>query len=230
MGNYDSTIKRIKGGLVVSCQAQAANPFRGASFMAKFAKAAQLAGAVGIRANGFADIRAIKKATRLPIIGINKRRLENWPVYITPTPLSAKSVVHGGADIVAIDATHRPRNGGVSPEELIHFIQNELNVPVMADIDSLEEGIAAAEAGADLVATTLAGYTQTRPPTIGPDLDLVSDLVDQTPLPVVCEGRVRNPADLVAAFQAGAYAVVVGTAITNPQAIAESFVQAILEQ
>ena len=138
--------------------------------------------------------------------------------------------MRAGADVVAIDATHRARKGGVSPEELIAFIHNELQKPVMADIDCLEEGIAAASAGADMVATTLSGYTEARKRTMGPDLELLSDLVACLELPIVCEGRVSNPGELSAAFQTGAYAVVVGTAITNPTAITERFIQAISDR
>ena len=101
-----------------------------------------------------------------------------------------------------------------------------LGRPVMADVDSVDEGVAAAAAGADLVATTLAGYTESRPATEGPDLALVSELAARIAVPVVCEGRIRDPEDVRAAFLAGAFAVVVGTAITNPGAIAERFVAA----
>ncbi len=194
--------------------------------MAAFARAAEMAGAVGLRVNGSADIRAIRRVTSLPVIGINKQRTEKWPVYITPTLAAARQVVTAGAAIVAVDATHRPRRGGLSPEELIAVIHRELAVPVMADIDSLEEGIAAARAGADLVATTMAGYTAARPASPGPDLELLAALVRQTAVPVICEGRIARPEDVAAALRAGAHAVVVGTAITNPIAITQTFARA----
>lgn len=222
-----SVIEKLAGGLVVSCQARPDNPMRSAQIMAAFAQAAELAGAVGIRANGFSDVRAIRRLVKLPIIGINKKRTVQFPVYITPTIASAQTVVRAGADIVAIDATHRPRPGGKSPEELIEMIHTQLNRPVMADVDSLEEGIAAAAAGADLVATTLSGYTETSVSHPGPDLALVRTLVERIDTPVVCEGRIRHPDDLAKAFEAGAYAVVVGTAITNPMAITKTFIQSI---
>jgi putative N-acetylmannosamine-6-phosphate epimerase len=194
--------------------------------MAGFAGAAVLGGAVGLRVNGAADTRAVRKVTDLPIIGINKLRTDGWPVYITPTVASARAVVRAGADIVAIDATHRARQGGLSPEALIRAIQQDLGCPVMADIDSLAEGLAVAAAGADIVATTMAGYTPARLKTDGPDLDLLRELAQQVQIPVICEGRIRGPEDVVAAFAAGAFAVVVGTAITNPLALTEIFVQA----
>jgi N-acylglucosamine-6-phosphate 2-epimerase len=193
--------------------------------MAAFGQAASLARAVGVRADGPRDIRALRRTVDLPIIGIFKRRETAWPVYITPTLQAARAVIRAGADIVALDATHRPRRGGLAPEDLIAAVRG-LGRPIMADIDSLDEGVAAVAAGADLVATTLAGYTERRPATEGPDLALVRDLVARVAVPVVCEGRIRGPEDVRAAFLAGAFAVVVGTAITNPVTIAERFVAA----
>jgi N-acylglucosamine-6-phosphate 2-epimerase len=219
-------IQKLRGGLIVSCQARPDSPFYGPSFMAAFAHAAEIAGAVGLRVNGETDIRAVRSVSSLPVIGINKQRTVEWPVYITPSLEAAREAVRAGAEIVAIDATHRPREGNWSPEELIAQIKKQLGVPVMADIDSLEEGVAAADAGADLVATTMAGYTEARPATQGPDLTLVRDLAGRISVPVICEGRIRAPKDVHAALGAGAYAVVVGTAITNPVAITLAFVRA----
>lgn len=216
----------LRGGLIVSCQARPGNPMKSPRIMAAFAQAAELAGAVGLRANGGADIRAIRAVSALPIIGINKRRDPRWPVYITPTVAAAREVVRAGAEIVAIDATHRARQGGAAPEELLAAIHRELRCIVMADIDSLDEGLAAADAGADIVATTMAGYTPARAASDGPDLGLLAELAQRVQVPVICEGRIQTPEQAAAAFAAGAYAVVVGTAITNPIAIAQSFARA----
>lgn len=195
--------------------------------MSAFARAAELGGAGGIRANGPADVRAIRRDCALPIIGINKWRQSKWPVYITPTLAAARAVQRAGADIIAVDATHRPRRGGLGPEELIATVHRELQCPVMADIDTLEEGQAAAEAGADIVATTLAGYTEQRIASPGPDLDLVRALSSALSVPVFCEGRIWRPEDVAAAFAAGAYAVVIGTAVTNPMEITRRFVNGV---
>ncbi len=224
--SQDKVLENLRGGLIVSCQARPGNPLKRPRFMAAFAQAAEMAGAVGLRANGAEDVRAICRVSALPIIGINKQRDPRWPVYITPTVAAARSVVRAGGAIVAVDATHRPRKGGASPEELIAAVKKELRCLVMADIDSVDEGIAAAEAGADLVATTMAGYTTARPLTEGPDLELVADLARRVRVPLICEGRIRHPEDAAAAFAAGAYAIVVGTAITNPLAIAQTFARA----
>jgi N-acylglucosamine-6-phosphate 2-epimerase len=220
-------LKALEGGLIVSCQAQPHSPVYGARFMAAFARCAELGGAVAIRANGARDVRAVRQAVNLPIIGINKRRNPRYSVYITPTFDSARQVVQAGAQIVALDATHRTRQGRLSPEALIRRIREELGVLVMADIDTLEEAQAAEASGADMIATTLAGYTEQRKRTAGADLDLVSTLAARLHVPVICEGRLAAPNDVRAAFEAGAYAVVVGTAITNPIAITQAFVAAL---
>jgi N-acylglucosamine-6-phosphate 2-epimerase len=220
-------LKALEGGLIVSCQAQPHSPVYGARFMAAFARCAELGGAVAIRANGARDVRAVRQAVSLPIIGINKRRNPRYSVYITPTFESARQVVRAGAQIVALDATHRTRQGKLSPEALIRRIREELGVLVMADIDTLEEAQAAEASGADMIATTLAGYTEQRERTLGADLDLVSALAARLRVPVICEGRLAAPSDVRAAFEAGAYAVVVGTAITNPIAITQAFVAAL---
>lgn len=222
-----SIIESLRGGLIVSCQAQQHSPVYGPRFMVAFARCAEIAGAIGLRVNGPRDVRAVHDAVKLPIIGINKLHTEKYPVYITPTLASARQVVKAGADLVAIDATHRPRAGGLSPEGLIDAIHETLDVPVMADVDSLEEGIKAAKAGADIVATTMSGYTDARKVGDGPDLELLRQLAQSVQTPVICEGRIRNPEDLEAAFEAGAFAVVVGTAITNPIAITERFVRVV---
>ena len=217
-----------KGALVVSCQARADNPLHGPVYMSAMAQAAEAGGAQGIRANGEADVAAIRAVTRLPIIGIAKVWDDRFPVYITPGFAQAAQVAGAGADVVGIDATPRPRNGE-PVERLIGRIRSELGREVFADIATLEEGRAACAAGATYVATTLAGYTEETAArkTDGPDLELLSALVAEVPAPIVAEGRFDTP-DLVAeAFRRGAHAVVVGTAITNPREITKRFVQAV---
>jgi len=217
-----------KGALVVSCQARADNPLHGPVYMSAMAKAAEVGGAKGIRANGEADVAAIRAVTALPIIGISKVWDDRFPVYITPGFEAAAQIARAGADIIGLDATPRPRDGE-PVDRLIRRIRAELGKEVFADIATLEEGRAAQAAGATYVATTLAGYTEETASrkTEGPDLELLSALVAELLVPVVAEGRFDTP-DLVAeAFRRGAHAVVVGTAITNPREITRKFVQAI---
>ncbi len=223
----DTLIEGLCGKLIVSCQAGVDEPLHGPAFMAAMARAAELGGAAGIRANGPADIAAIRAAVSLPIIGINKKRYPGCPVYITPSFADAREIVEAGAHIVALDGTSRPRPEGVSLAGLVARIRGELGVPVMADLSCLEDALAAQQAGVDLLATTLAGYTEHgRPPTPGPDFDLISQLVEHSRLPVIAEGRFVEPAQVAEAFARGAHAVVVGSAITRPQAITRRFVEA----
>jgi N-acylglucosamine-6-phosphate 2-epimerase len=218
----------IPRGLVVSCQAPEGEPLHGSRHMARMAVAAEVGGAVGIRANGPDDIRAIREAVKLPIIGIFKMEYDNSPVYITPTFKEAEAVAEAGADVIAIDATLRSRPGGVDLAELIGKIRRDLDLPVMADVAVYEEGINAAHLGADAVASTLSGYVEYSPKHFGPDLDLVRRLAADLPeKPVVAEGRYNTPEQAEQGIQSGAWAVVVGTAITRPQVITRGFADAV---
>lgn len=216
----------LKRGLIVSCQAREDNPLHGATFMAAMARAAEQGGAVGIRANGTADIRAVKQAVNLPIIGIYKHWRDNSEVYITPDMRRARAVAEVGADVIALDATSRPHSEG-SAVEFIRAVKSELGLPIFADIATRSEGIQAASAGADYVATTLSGYTSYTKRTDDPDLKLIADLVEAIDVPVIAEGRFWRPDQIAEAFELGAFAVVVGTAITNPQEITRRFAEAV---
>lgn len=210
--------------LAVSCQARADNPLHGPAFMTAMAQAAEQGGALALRANGPADIAAIRAVSRLPIIGILKRWDDRFPVYITPDFASAQAIAAAGADIIALDATDRPRDGEPL-DRLIARIRDELGKPVFADCATLEDGVRAAALGASYIATTLSGYT---PDTearkaLGPDIALIEALAKAVSVPIVAEGRFEQPEQLKAAFKAGAHAVVVGTAITNPREITRRF-------
>jgi putative N-acetylmannosamine-6-phosphate epimerase len=191
--------------------------------IAAMARAAVIGGAVGVRINGEEDIRAVRRAVTVPVIGIRKVTTPDWAVYITPTFADAVAVADAGADIIALDGTSRPRPGGERLDELIAKIQ-ALGRPVMADVATLEEGVHAAAIGADLVATTLSGYTDAGPTPEDPDLDLVRKLSAALRIPVVAEGRYRTPAQVRDALRAGAFAVVVGRAITDPLMLTQAFV------
>ena len=213
------------GTMVVSCQAGPGNPLDSPAAMALMARAAEAGGAGAIRANGPADIAAIRAVTSLPIIGLHKLG-DPAGVFITPTYEAAAGVVAAGADLVALDGTLRPRPDGQPLDRQIRRIHDELGVPVLADVDSLDAGLAARDAGADLVATTLSGYTAGPTPT-GPDVELVRRLAARLDCPVVAEGRIRTTEDVRAVCDAGAYAVVVGHAITDPTDITARLVSAI---
>lgn len=222
-----TTLPFPRRSLVVSCQARPGNPLRGPDRMALMAEAAASGGATAIRAEGADDVAAIRAAVDLPIIGIKKQGGPS-EAYITPTVAAAEAVARAGADLVAVDGTDRPRADGRTLGEQIAAIHDRLDIPVMADVDTFAAGRRAREAAADVVATTLSGYTSRDGPVPeGPDVALVAALVDALDRPVVAEGRYWTPEHVAEAFAAGAYAVVVGTAVTNPAAITRRLARAI---
>jgi len=213
--------------LIVSCQALPGSPLRDPAVIAALARCAVLGGAAGVRIDGPDDVAAVRRVVDVPIVGLYKRR--GRTVYITPTFAEARALADAGADIIAVQAT-RERNADEAADPLPALIERvhiECRLPVMADVSTPDEGRAAAAGGADLVATTMAGYTPHSAQTAGPDLDVVRALVRDVAVPVVAEGRITNPEEAVAALRAGAWAVVVGRAITMPEAITERFVHAI---
>ncbi len=222
----NDALNKIRGGLVVSCQAEEGSPFFQPESMARFATAAEMGGASGIRAKE-PDIRAIKDGCSLPLIGIDKVYLEGFEVYITPRFEDAERIARAGADIIALDCTPRPRPDGLAMEDLVRRIKAELKLPVMADISTLEEAIAAEKAGADLVATTLSGYTASSPKRDTPDFDLLEAVTRAVDVPVIAEGHIHTLAEARACLALGAWAIVIGTAITRPIEVTQRFVKAI---
>ncbi|OJX43825.1 MAG: hypothetical protein BGO78_02350 [Chloroflexi bacterium 44-23] len=222
-----SVIHRFMGGLVVSCQAFPGEPFFGPQFMVEFAQCALEGGAVGIRANGPADVQAITNAVPLPVIGLYKIDLTGYTVRITPHLDAGIQIARAGAHIIALDATSRKHPGNISTSALIQSIQEQTNLPVLADISTFDEGLAAQDAGAQAVSTTLSGYTDYSPQQEEPDFDLIERLCTHLSIPVIAEGRISSPYEARKAFDLGAYAVIVGTAITRPQWIVSKFVQEI---
>jgi N-acylglucosamine-6-phosphate 2-epimerase len=222
-------IERIRGGLVVSCQAEEGSPFHSPDLMARFARAAEMGGAAGIRAKE-PDIHAIRKMCALPVIGIDKVYLQGFDVYITPRFEDAQRIAEAGAEIVALDCTPRPRPDGVTMEHLVRRIRDDLQLPVMADVATLEEALAAERAGADIVATTLSGYTSYSPTRSTPDWALLEAVVRGVRVPVIAEGHIHTPAEARCALEIGAWAVVIGTAITRPVELTQRFSEAIKAQ
>jgi N-acylglucosamine-6-phosphate 2-epimerase len=220
----EAFVARVRGNLIVSCQALPHEPLYGAEIMARMAVAATEGGAAAIRANTPPDIAAIRRTVSLPIVGLFKEDVPGYAVYITPTLAHAQAVATAGADVIAIDATARPRPVPGALAEFIAAIHAATGLPVLADISTLEEGIAAAEAGADLISTTMSGYTPYSPQHAEPDIALVAALSGGVARPVLAEGRYRLPEQAAAALTAGATAVVVGGAITRPQEITRWFV------
>jgi putative N-acetylmannosamine-6-phosphate epimerase len=223
-----AALRRLAGGLVVSCQAREDNPLHGPLFMAAMAEAAVRGGAAGIRADGETDVAAIRAAVGadVPIIGISKVKQPDGSLFITPSAESARKVVAAGAELVALDGTPRARPGGDSLREVVAAIHS-VGGAALADVGTLEHARYAVDCGADAVGTTLSGYTADSPRQEGPDFALLARLVAESTVPVFAEGRIWTPEEACRAIDLGAAFVVVGTAITNPQAITARFVAAL---
>lgn len=218
-------IEALRGQLVVSVQAYPGEPMRHPETMAQVALAAELGGAAAIRCQGLADIAAIKGQVQVPVIGLWKEGHE-LP-YITPTLRHARACSLAGADIVALDAGNRPRPDGLTYAQTVEALKAE-GILVMADCGSMEDARMAAAVGSDILSTTMAGYNGDREKTVGPDIALLKEMVAEFPdFPVLCEGRVHTPAQAAAVIEAGAWAVVVGTAITHPTSITTWFKEAV---
>ncbi len=215
----------LRGRLIVSCQAYPGEPLRDSETMARIAQSVVIGGAAAIRSQGLDDIRAIARSVAVPQIGLWKVGSDG--VFITPTLTHALAVADAGADVVAIDGTRRERPDGRTLEQTIRELKQRADVLVMADAGSVDDGLAAEDAGADIVGTTLAGYTGERPRTTGPDLELVNALAARLRVPLFAEGRIHTPTEARRALEAGAYSVVVGTAITHPASITSWYVDAI---
>jgi putative N-acetylmannosamine-6-phosphate epimerase len=212
--------------LIVSCQARDDNPLTGSVFMRAMALAAEMGGAQGIRANGPDDVRAIREAVQLPVIGLEKKDVSGFEVYITPDLESVQGLLEAGSDLIALDATLRARP---VPLEVLFGAIHAAGRAVFADCATLEDAVNVANLGADVISTTMAGYTpQTvQRKTDGPDFELLEAVIQSVHVPVVAEGRFWTPEDVVRAFALGARGVVVGTAITNPREITRRFMQAV---
>lgn len=222
-------LNKIKGTVVVSVQAMPNEPLYLEQCMIGMMKSVVNGGAGALRLAGARDVRNAKKLFTLPIIGLTKPNVipKNYKelVYITPNVKDVIELVEAGADIIATDATQRKRPNDEKLKDLIKYIHINKRL-AMADISTLEEGLYAKDLGADIISTTLAGYTleSANSPTNEPDFELLKQLVEQTNLPVVLEGRIWEPKQVDKAFELGAHCVVIGSAITRPQLITKRFV------
>ena len=221
-----SVFDRVRGGLIVSCQALENEPLHSSFIMSRMAVAAELSGAVGIRANTVSDITEIRKAVHLPMIGIIKRVYDDSDVYITPTMAEVDALMETGVEIIAMDATDRLHTGGKSLDEIFSRVRRKYPDQLfMADCSCYEEALHAAEIGFDCVGTTMAGYTPYTKGTPLPDLTFIEKISKAVEVPVIAEGGIHYPQQLRQALDAGAFCAVVGGAITRPQEITKRFVE-----
>ena len=227
MGTQDR-IKALKGQLIVSCQALPQEPLHSSFIMGRMARAAKEGGAAGIRANTKEDIKEIQEVTGLPIIGIVKRDYPDSAVYITPTMKEIDALAATGVEIIALDATDRPRPNGLDLDTLFKEARAKYpNQLFMADCSCYEDCKHAAEIGFDLVGTTLCGYTAKTKGTAIPNYDLLSRITTELNVPVIAEGGVWERGQLQKVFSYPVHAAVIGTAITRPRDITRRFVEAI---
>ena len=224
----EEILNKIKGGLIVSCQALKTEPLYDSYIMSKMAWAAYLGGAVGIRANTVVDIKAIKEKVDLPVIGIIKEEYPDSDVYITPTMKEIDALVEIKCEIIAIDATRRVRPNGVELKDFFTEVRAKYpNQLFMADTSCFEEGELAEGLGFDLIGTTMAGYTPYTKGRALPDLELIREYRKRLSTPIIAEGGIWSPDDLVNVYKAGAFSAVCGTAITRPMDITKRFVKAL---
>lgn len=223
--DLQTLLENLSGALIVSCQPVPEGPFDDPELVVRFVRAAEMGGAKAVRVEGIENVKAVCRATILPVIGLVKRTTPGSDIYITPTPEDVKQLAESGASIIAFDATNRER---------VYLSRDMINVIhaqgcfAMADVATDREGRAAFADGAEFVGTTLSGYTADSPQQTEPDLDLVTRLAGGG-VRVIAEGRIVQPAQAAQALHNGAFAVTVGTAITRPEWIARDFTRALSE-
>ena len=225
-------VDKLKNKLIVSVQAQGSEPLNKPEYLLAMSQSVINGGAGALRLCGIENIKHIKKNISVPIIGLTKLEPTpiNWldKVYLTATLKDLKELLKTDIEFIAIDGTSRSRDDNSTLKDQIKLIKEYRKI-VIADVSTFEEGINASELGADIISTTLSGYTkETRyKANNGPDFDLLAELTEELLMPVILEGRIWEPSDVKKAFQIGAHAVVIGTAITRPHLITKRFLSGV---
>lgn len=225
-------IEKLRGKLVVSCQALPHEPLHSSFIMGRMALAAKEGGAVGIRANTREDIREIQAQVDLPVIGIVKRDYEGSDVYITPTLREVEELMEVRPEIIALDATGRLRPNGVTLDAFFRELKQRYPEQLwMADCSTVEEALHADALGFDFIGTTMVGYTEeSRDLHIeADDFAILREIVARAKHPVIAEGNINTPEKARRVIELGAFSVVVGSIITRPQLITKSFAEALAD-
>ncbi|OZU88083.1 N-acetylmannosamine-6-phosphate 2-epimerase [Virgibacillus indicus] len=219
-------LEKVKGNLIVSCQALPDEPLHSSYIMSKMALAAMEGGAKGIRANSKEDIIEIKKAVNLPVVGIVKRDYEDSPVFITATHKEIDELIDSGCEMIALDATTRKRPDNIELADLVKYTREKnSDIQLMADIATLEDAVQAEQLGFDCISTTLHGYTEETEgkKLFHDDFKFLKDVLEKVNIPVIAEGNVITPEMYKRCMELGAYSSVVGGAITRPRDITKRF-------
>ena len=213
-------LNSFKKSLIASCQPVPGGPLDKPSFVLASAKASIIGGAKALRIEGFKNLKLIKKNLNLPVIGIKKRVSKKHPIIITPLLSDVEKLSELGAEIIAFDSTLRERPYSIG--SLISKIHSCKRI-AMADCSTIKDAIIAVENGADILSTTLSGYTNKKLPPKNPDFNLLNQLIKKFKVPIIAEGRFNTPLFYKKAIKAGAHAVVVGTALNRIELITKSF-------
>lgn len=221
-------LEKIKGKLIVSCQALEGEPLHDTYIMSKMALAAKLGGASAIRSNSALDIKAIKNEVDLPVIGLYKKDYSDSEIFITPSKEEVLSLIDSGCEMIALDATMRKRPNGDTLESLVELIHKHKKL-AMADISTIEEALNAEKIGFDCVSTTLSGYTTYSKQQSGPDFSLVKQCVKKLNIPVIAEGRIAEIKELKKMISLKPHSIVIGSAISRPELITKKFVNILNE-
>jgi N-acylglucosamine-6-phosphate 2-epimerase len=222
---------QIGRGIIVSCQLDETEPLHSPQHCALFAQAAEAGGAVAVRGEGIQNIQEIRATTRIPLIGCTRAAYDDGWMLVTPDMPAVDQLVRLGVDVIALDATTRVRPNGLDGTRFVADVRKRHPEQlILADISTFEEGVRAADVGASAVSTVLCGRTKEtyeHSLSVSPNLDLVYRLATTIGIPVLAEGFIWSPADAAQAMESGAYAVVVGGAITRPRVITQLFVNAV---
>lgn len=213
--------------IIVSVQAPPADPLDHIDTLRRIAIAVLRGGAGGLRSNGVESTQTFRAETTLPILGIQKRSV-GGTLCITPDFEAAQAIARAGADVIALDCSVARSTQAEPWPELITHIHTELQKPVLADIATIEEALAAEARGVDAVATTLYGFTPQTSGACTVNWEMVAALVSKLRVPLIVEGHISQPDEVRRAFELGVFSVVIGSAITRPESITARFVSAIV--